>query len=242
MHVLDLYREVEFRPGISVDLLYLDADLSPSWKWLRKLKPDYAGGCREVRLYDYDHSDVRYSIDMNIGPPLPYEALTSGSSFTAGVGALARTKSIFPSWSLPAMPSMSSATQSSEAGTCLGRSPLFHGRSDLADVAPQLRGAHMFPPFARDRSVGGVTFGSQIHCNGLHRIIRGALGIVSKPGAGTLIDSFGSATPIIMLEPFGPHEERNAAGVATPAGSASHTTSGPTLGTPHRCWRNCTSI
>jgi hypothetical protein len=67
-----------------------------------------------------------------------------------------------------------------------------------------------FPPLGEIVPTESVEFASPLHCHGLHQVIRGALGIVSKPGAGTLIDSFGSATPIVMLEPFGPHEERNA--------------------------------
>lgn len=34
--------------------------------------------------------------------------------------------------------------------------------------------------------------------------------IVSKPGGGSLTDSFATATPLIMLEPFGVHEKHNA--------------------------------
>ncbi len=34
--------------------------------------------------------------------------------------------------------------------------------------------------------------------------------IISKPGGSTIVDSFASATPFIFLEPFGPHEQKNA--------------------------------
>ncbi len=33
---------------------------------------------------------------------------------------------------------------------------------------------------------------------------------MSKPGGGTLLDSLWSATPAVLLEPFGAHEQRNA--------------------------------
>jgi UDP-N-acetylglucosamine:LPS N-acetylglucosamine transferase len=34
--------------------------------------------------------------------------------------------------------------------------------------------------------------------------------MVSKPGGGTMLDSIWSATPLVLLEPFGEHEARNA--------------------------------
>jgi hypothetical protein len=71
-------------------------------------------------------------------------------------------------------------------------------------------GEHTFPPFGQvNPGSSAVSFSNQTQCHGLHRVIRQAQGIVSKPGAGTLIDSFAAATPLVMLEPFGPHEERN---------------------------------
>ncbi len=41
-------------------------------------------------------------------------------------------------------------------------------------------------------------------------LTRNALGVISKPGGGTLIDTFGSATPLILVEAFGEHEKHNA--------------------------------
>lgn len=38
-----------------------------------------------------------------------------------------------------------------------------------------------------------------------------SIAIVSKPGGGTLVDSLSGATPLIYLEPFGEHEQQNAA-------------------------------
>jgi UDP-N-acetylglucosamine:LPS N-acetylglucosamine transferase len=40
-------------------------------------------------------------------------------------------------------------------------------------------------------------------------VIRRSKAIVSKPGGGTLIDSLSSATPVILLEPYGNAEEKN---------------------------------
>jgi hypothetical protein len=41
-------------------------------------------------------------------------------------------------------------------------------------------------------------------------LARDAIAIVSKPGGSTLLDSLGAATPLILLEPWGEHEAKNA--------------------------------
>jgi len=60
--VLDRYRDRRPNTTIRADLLYLDVDRPPSWKWLYKYRPDYAQGYREVRLYDPAVLACRYSI------------------------------------------------------------------------------------------------------------------------------------------------------------------------------------
>lgn len=79
-----------------------------------------------------------------------------------------------------------------------------------------IHGHHCFPP---SRLIDGS--GAPIHDNKdaprqpedshhLHELIRKSKAIVSKPGAGTLIDSLSSATPLVYLEPFGEYERKNA--------------------------------
>jgi hypothetical protein len=195
---------------ISADLLYLDADLSPSWKWLRKLKPDYAAGYREVRLYDHDLLDVLYSIDMNIGPPLEYEARERRLVVHGGGWGIGTFQQQVPNLEAAGYALDVVCYANSEVGNRSAGRRYFMDEPSWRTWHRDRAGKHMFPPFGEIVPSEPVTFASQTHCNGLYRIIRGALGIVSKPGAGTLIDSFGSATPLIILEPFGPHEERNA--------------------------------
>jgi hypothetical protein len=210
VHVLDLYREIYSDRTISADLLYLDADLSPSWRWLRKLKPDYAAGYREVRLYDDDLLEVRYCIDMNTDPPLPHDARERRLVVHGGGWGIGTFQQCIPNLESAGYGLDVVCYVKSEANSCSASRRNFMDDPNWRTWHRNRAGKHAFPPFGEIISSELVTFASQTQCNGLHRIIRSALGIVSKPGAGTLIDSFGSATPIIMLEPFGPHEARNA--------------------------------
>ncbi len=63
-----------------------------------------------------------------------------------------------------------------------------------------------YPPFGE----AGKGFVQRTGHHGSFDLCRQALATVSKPGGGTLLDSLWSATPTVLLEPFGAHEQRNA--------------------------------
>jgi hypothetical protein len=70
-----------------------------------------------------------------------------------------------------------------------------------------------FPPLGRllpgqDPSSVGYRRGGAHHAS--FDLARTATAMVSKPGGGTLLDAFWSATPLVLLEPSGEHEEHNA--------------------------------
>lgn len=68
-------------------------------------------------------------------------------------------------------------------------------------------GRHSFPPMGR---VGDETFAASSTRHPAFDLVARRLAIVSKPGGGTLIDSLAAATPVILLEPYGPAEAANA--------------------------------
>jgi hypothetical protein len=80
-------------------------------------------------------------------------------------------------------------------------------------------GAYTFPPmltFENDRENVAVEFNSSVMLqdvaeqHAFYQVIREAKAIISKPGGCTLIDSLNGATPVILLEPYGYAEKRNA--------------------------------
>jgi len=66
-----------------------------------------------------------------------------------------------------------------------------------------------YPPFGR--LVPGVptTYARGDGHHASFDLVRTSAAVVSKPGGGTLLDSLWSATPLVFLEPFGAHEQRN---------------------------------
>lgn len=210
IHLLDLYRERLTDGLVEADLIYLDADLPPSWMWLRKLKPDYANGYREVRLYDRARQEVAYSIDTNSGPPLPYASRSKRLVVHGGGWGIGTFEQRIPEIESTGYALDVVCYAKSEAATDSRTRRYFLDDPSWRTWHRNDSGELTFPPFASISSSTGAVFKPQIGSHGIHRVIRSALGLVSKPGGGTLIDSFGSATPLIMLEPFGPHEECNA--------------------------------
>jgi hypothetical protein len=67
-----------------------------------------------------------------------------------------------------------------------------------------------YPPFARVDGLHDPQYIQGTECHGSFELARTALAMVSKPGGGTMLDSIWSATPLVLLEPFGEHEARNA--------------------------------
>lgn len=67
-----------------------------------------------------------------------------------------------------------------------------------------------FPPFGRIGGDGRVDYRREEDHHDAFHLTKRAVAVVSKPGGGTLLDSLSSATPVVLLEPFGAHEARNA--------------------------------
>jgi hypothetical protein len=211
VYVLDLYRKKRLGVEMDIDLLYIDADLAPSWVQQRKNQPEYEQEFRAVRLYNRFNHTVCFGIDANMGRPVPYEERTVGLVVHGG------------GWGIGTYKEKLTVLRRSGhdiASVCYSEDEMQEeAKGSRYMDAPAWRtwhrgedNRHQFPPFAETSSPQGqLQFHSQTMCHGLHRIVRQARAIVSKPGAGTLIDSLAAATPLLLLEPFGPYEAANAA-------------------------------
>lgn len=211
VHVLDSYRERRGDDEATADLLHVDSEPSPSWKQLRKLKPDYAAAYRETGLYDPQENRVLYRIETDGSEPVPFGRREESLVLHGG------------GWGIGTF--REKAEELASAGFRLDI--VAYDPAEAAEPAEGRRycmndpdwrawsrdgfGRHVFPPFAAFRSAAdGAVFEPQPSCHGLYGVIRRAKAVVSKPGAGALIDSLASATPLVLLEPFGEHERKNA--------------------------------
>ncbi|WP_434444011.1 hypothetical protein [Lentzea sp. E54] len=67
-----------------------------------------------------------------------------------------------------------------------------------------------YPPFCQVEPGHPPRYRRRTGHHGSFDLCRVARAMVSKPGGGTLLDSLWSATPVVLLDPFGDHERRNA--------------------------------
>ena len=208
VNILDRYRKNRPTTTIRGDLLYLDVERPPSWKWLHKSRPDYANGYREFRLYDSAAMQCRYAIDVSAGPLLPWEMRERRLVVHGGGWGMGTFQQCIPELANSGFAldllcyARSEVTANSSMSRCFMDDPMW--RTWHTDAG----GDHQFPPFGQV-GIEAPVFARQQECHGGYRLIRHAMGVMSKAGAGTLIDSFGSATPLIFLDPFGPHELLN---------------------------------
>jgi UDP-N-acetylglucosamine:LPS N-acetylglucosamine transferase len=71
-------------------------------------------------------------------------------------------------------------------------------------------GDHVFPSIGQVGDSVATEYRRSETFHELYDVIRWSKAIVSKPGGSTLIDSLSSATPVVLLEPYGYAEQSNA--------------------------------
>ncbi|WP_159886786.1 glycosyltransferase family protein [Paenibacillus puerhi] len=210
IYILDMYGQRVGSQSLNVDLLYVDADLSPSWKGVKKFVPDYSSRYREVWLFDAAAQEVRYRIPVTDEPLVPYAIrpnrfVLHGGGWGMGT-YLEKVAELEREYRLDIV-------MSNETDCDLNNSRHRYWMNDPLWEAwekDKATGKHIFPNMGEIKAGENPVFTSQVSHHRLFDIIKGAKAIISKPGGATLIDSLSSATPIVFLDPFGPHEQKNA--------------------------------
>ncbi|WP_055693522.1 hypothetical protein [Streptomyces prasinopilosus] len=187
-----------------VTVCHVDSVDSPSF---RRADPT-AGGTQVIRLASSATGDLPFTIPVTHETPLPW-AGRGGRLLVHGGG-----------WGMGTY--RERAADLAAAGHLLD---LVLHEPDEAAAAPSGTRVHMmdpswhpwhddgYPPLgflppACDPGAWDYRRGTDHHSS--FDLAREAHAIVSKPGGGTLLDSLWSATPLVLLEPSGQHEEHNA--------------------------------
>jgi hypothetical protein len=186
--ILDRYRARIGSP-LHVDCCRIDAEVSASFKG--RALPE---GASEIWLWSWAKKQTLFEIPVDEATPLGFGArerrlVVHGGGW--GLGTYRRRLAEIEGWSCDVV--VHGDEEAQPGARCFM-------------VDPAWRAWHRgFPPFGE---VGG-RFDARDH--GLYELVRRAKAVVSKPGGGTLIDSLASATPIVLLEPYGYAEAANGA-------------------------------
>ena len=204
--LLDQYRVLVGNRALSVDSCRIDAELSASFKPHQGHRPDE----NEIWLWNGELQKLLHHIPVTAQVPLPFgerdkRLVVHGGGW--GIGTF-QTRALELGESGFALDvvvhDLSEAKQKRQSDRCFMVDPSWHPWTRNAE------GRHEFPPMGEVPSYGATIFRNEGECHEFYRVIRRSQAIISKPGGGTLIDSLSSATPLILLEPYGYAEQRNA--------------------------------
>ncbi|WP_248925701.1 glycosyltransferase [Paenibacillus hamazuiensis] len=212
IYILDMYREkLGALAELQVDLLYVDSDLSPSWKGLKKFNPDYNARYRDVWLYDARERTIPFYIQVGDEEEIPLAQRPSRYVVHGGGWGMGTYQGKIPELEQHGLALDIVAYELEEALAQKPGNRYYMNDPQWVAWRKGRSGEHEFPLFGQIKPEEPPVYANLPSHHGLYEVIRRAKAIVSKPGAGTLMDSLSSATPVIMLEPFGAHEKQNAA-------------------------------
>jgi hypothetical protein len=201
--VLERYRALT-DAELSVDCCRIDAEVSASFRMHEEL----AKGATEIWLWSWAEKKTLFEVPVTDQPPLRF-AERDHRLVVHGGG-----------WGLGSYREKLAELEP----TAWGCDVVVHQRAEATRARPGDRSfmvdpewrpwhrhaeRHTFPPLAEIGSAGDAGGPSDGHA--LFDLIRRSKAIISKPGGGTLIDSLSSATPAVLLEPYGYAEAANAA-------------------------------
>lgn len=194
-------------PGLRIrrDLCRIDAEVSPSFKVHQTLEGDGT----PIWLWNVADMALHQEIPVTREAPVPFgqrgkRLVVHGGGW--GLGTYAK-----------ALPLLAAAGYALDIVVHdPGERRVFgpHDRCWMTDPdwEPWHRDAAArlaFPAVGAISADGTVSYTQNESFHGFHRVIRNAVGIVSKPGGCTLIDSLAAATPVILLEPYSGGEKAN---------------------------------
>jgi UDP-N-acetylglucosamine transferase subunit ALG13 len=213
VYVLDMYRArlgEEAAAEFMVDLLYVDTDLSPSWKGLKKFHPEYNANYTDIWLYGAQHHPLCLHIQVGSEQPLPFSNRESRYVIHGGGWGMGTYQGKIPELEQHGLKLDIVAYEMEEALSQKPDHRYYMNDPDWAAWRKGEKSEHEFPMFGQIKPNEPASYSNLPSHHGLYDVIRRAKAIISKPGAGTLMDALSSATPLVMLEPFGAHEKQNA--------------------------------
>ncbi|MEU8349587.1 hypothetical protein [Streptomyces sp. NPDC048845] len=183
-----------------VDLCHVDSVFSPSFRGLGRsaLNP------RHIRLADHAGGRVPYSIPVTREPAVPWADRDRRLLVHGGGWGMGTYRGHVPEfrdrgWELDVLAYEQADVTADEGIRYFMLDPAWHPWQDNG-----------YPPFGRALPGEPVRYTRGTGHHGSFDLARTATAMVSKPGGGTLLDSLWSATPLVLLDPFGEHEEHNA--------------------------------
>ncbi|MDN3578546.1 hypothetical protein QWZ03_17405 [Chitinimonas viridis] len=192
--------------ALEIDHCRIDAEMSASFR----VHADLAAQGREIWLWHGDAGRLVHEIPVGSAPPLPWQQRQARLTVHGG------------GWGIGTYQARAEAL--AQAGFALDR--VIHTEAEATVARPgdacfllqpgwrawhrDAAGELQFPAMGEVTASRETLYLRRAQYHVLYDVIRRNQAIVSKPGGCTLIDSLASATPVVLLEPYGYAEARNA--------------------------------
>lgn len=209
-HILDQYRSRISPESLNAEILYVDCDLPPSWKSLKQYVPDYNQNYNEVWLYEFESKSINFQIPVTTYNPIPLADRPNRFLIHGGGWGVGTYQGKIPELQQRNIPLDIVIHELQEVALRKDQDRCFMVDPSWCAWEENANGCHEFPPLSEIYDNKPPEFKNKKDYHDLLDITGSARAIIGKPGAGTMIDSLATATPLIMLEPCGEHEKKNA--------------------------------
>ncbi len=192
---------------ISIDLCHVDADHSTSWKLFDTTPLLY----HHVWFNNWERKSVDFHMNITEEPAVPFKKRKNEFVIHGGGWGMGTYKDKITSLNSLGFQLNIIAYEPPDPEDMdpLNKYFLLDPEWNTWDL--NAMGENLFPPLCPIKHALPPDFSKSREMDHplLYDIIRESKAIISKPGAGTLMDSISSATPLIILEPFGAYENKN---------------------------------
>lgn len=205
--IMELYIDQSGLSDVQVELCSVDSVKSPAWSTYALSHPHFTMSW----LVNQAENTVPYLLPITPDLPVPYEQRSGRFLIHGGGWGLGDYQNRIPELS----------KQNFQLDT------IVYEQKDMENRLPQHRYfmidpewkawerhpqtcRHQFPPFGEVDESGSAIFTHNADYPEVYPLVQTSQAVISKPGGATLLDSISAATPLVLLDSYGPHEQRNA--------------------------------
>jgi hypothetical protein len=205
MPILEKYRVLNLAKT-EVYIFHMDATLSSSWKSYDTTGPKY----KHIWLFEWLGSKIPCYLKIGNEMPVNFEDRKNRILIHGGGWGIGTYKSHINKLSTLGLKLDVIAYELADVNED-DENDYYMLDADWSPWEKNTDGKHIFPPLKKVKgSAISSTTDNKSEYSEVYNVLRNNKAIISKPGGGTLVDSFSSGTPLIMLEPYGEYEEKNA--------------------------------
>jgi hypothetical protein len=205
--ILNVYRQRIAPAQCWVHHIHMDAAASASWK----NAPAASEGDQVIWIFNEETMQLDFRLMNYAEPPICYDLRPERYLIHGGGWGMGTYQSQIPVLEAAGLHLDIIAYSPEEAAAPRPRQRYFMVDPRWSPWHKNSAGEHEFPPFGEVKPGTTPRFTNRPDSHEFFQLVRTARAVIGKPGGASLLDSWTAATPVVMLEPFGDHEAKNAA-------------------------------